>query len=244
MSSTVSSDETFSARCSLATALALDDRAAWWTSDSITAAPPINLDSLDNTWFVRTTDEKRLVFYGRYAPLTDTYTVKYAFEVANDSSITRLDLTVDTTTLEYARAVYTGIRRFQSILDSFMLDFKFNHYIRRNDDRTFSMWFLPAGIDNYCAYGLEIYLSINTAGTSILASEITGNELKYFEPKKHPEAIELDNTCDVVPSIGNIFFVITFGKHFKRITIKNKNSISMATLSSDNVSWQWMHSNQ
>jgi hypothetical protein len=233
----------FAQRCSLATILAFDDFAAWRTSDSIIAEKKHRLDSLDDTWFVQA-GETRRVFYGRFFPEADTYSAKYAFEVENDSSVRRIPETIDSSTLDLAQAVYTGSERFKSILDSFMLDFKFNHYIRRNDDRTFSMWFFPAGVNNFCAYGLSIFLTIDTSGIDILNVVITGNELKYFEIQKVPSSIELDNTFDDVPSVGNIFFMIIYGKHFQQITIKNRNSKSTAVLSPDSAALQWTHTMQ
>jgi len=235
-------DSLFNQRLALARDLVDDDHAAWWSSDSITALQPHHLDSLDDTWFVLSEPTARRIFYGRYFPETNTYTIKYSFTMSDSHAIALPPSeTSDTVTL-FARAVYFGDRYFDHLLDSLMLDFPFNHYIRRNPDNTFILRYLPAGTGNLCAYGTEIILQLAETGDSLLSTTLTGNELKYVEFSNTPEALELDNTFDEVPSIGNIFFTLSFIREFPVISIINQESISIARMSetdtSGRVSWE------
>lgn len=225
----------------LARSLAEDDHAAWWTSDSITAQQPHRLDTLDDTWFVLQSDRIRRVYYGRYLPQEQRYLAKYAFQMLEDRTITTLSTDADSAVTHVASVVYIGTRHFNNVLDSLMLDFKFNHYVRQLPDGSFSMWFLPAGTGNYCAYGIEVHLTISPAADSITSTTITGNELRYFEPTKPASDVTLDNTYDDVPSLSNLFFTLTNISFFSQITITNQHSLSTAKKSPffpDGLFWE------
>lgn len=231
----------FTSRCTLAIDLVKDDLAAWWTSDSITAEKSHRLDSTDTNWFVYNRDNERLVYYGRYDEISASYLPKYIFKFSADSVVTRQTDSLSDDAQRFARAIVFSSKRFQYIIESFMLDFKFNHYIRQNADQTFSIWYFPAGNDRYCAYGLEIQIQIDSSASAIVAEQINGNELKYFEIQKIPTAITLDNTFDHVPSVGNIFFVHLFGRYFGTVTINNSSSTSTAAISADGKACTWTH---
>jgi hypothetical protein len=104
------------------------------------------------------------------------------------------------------------------------------------------MWFFPAGYGNYCAYGLDVYLTIDSSRALITDSRIIGNGLRYFEFEKKPSKIELDNTYESMPSLGNLFFMIMNRKYFKSIIIRNQNSISSMIFSPKSNEWVWIHS--
>jgi hypothetical protein len=236
----VATDE-FNRRCELAQQLAKDDRMAWKTSDTIAAEKPMLLDTLDQTWFVYPLNDKRFAFYGRFSPDDDRYYPKYVFTTDNKGSILRLPPEVNDTTLSYARAVNTGCTFFRSIIDSLQLDINYNHYIRLQPDASYKMWFFPAGYDNYYAHGLDIYLTIDSTGTIVTTYRVFGKFPRYFELDKKEQIIELDNTYDSLPSLGNLFFMYMNRKHFKKIIIVNTASTSTMVYTPERKKWQWVH---
>ncbi|MBN1578883.1 MAG: hypothetical protein JW913_20145 [Chitinispirillaceae bacterium] len=231
----------FERTCTLADALARDDLAAWRSTDSIMAEKPLLLDSLDQTWFVDDRSGKRYVFYGRYSVNNDTFHPKYAFVTEEDGDLLKIPAVVDERVLQFARAVTTGKKHFQAIIDSMQLNVDYNHYIRKSDDGSYAMWFFPAGYGNYCAHGVDIYLTINPSGSLVTGHNIVGNYLRYFELDKKTQTVELDNTYDSMPSLGNVFFAIRNRERFDSIVILNGQSTSTMTYSPERKKWVWVH---
>jgi hypothetical protein len=234
--------EEFNKRFDLAGDLALDDMVAWWTSDSIMAEKPNKLDSLDKTWFVYEEKGNRLAFYGRYNNEKGQYITKYSFSADKAGKVKRISNKISNKTLAYAQVVTTGESKLKEIMDSINIDIRYNHYIKRFENNFYEMWFLPAGAGNYCAYGLDIHMTIDSTRTRIKGYEIIGNGLRYFEFRDKPYKIELDNTYEIMPSVGNLFFMIMNRKYFERIIIVNKKSISSMVYSPDTKEWVWIHS--
>lgn len=235
--------EEFDKKFNLANDLALDDIVAWWTTDSIMAKKPTLLDSsLDKTWFVYEKDGKRFAFYGRYSEDKGVYHPKYSFKVNEKGNVKRLSNDVTEITLKYAEAVNTGKKRFKNILDSLQLDVRYNHYVRKNRDGLYDMWFFPGGAGNYCAYGLYVHIKIDSTRKNVTGYEITGNGLRYFEFEEKPYKIEIDNTFNQMPSLGNLFFIIMNRKYFESIIIRNQNSISSMIFSPKTKEWVWINS--
>jgi hypothetical protein len=234
--------EEFDKRFDLAGDLALDDMVAWWTTDSIMAEKPNQLDSLDKTWFIYEENEVRFAFYGRYDDKSGQYIPKYSFFADKDGKVKRISNTVEQNAVKYAQAVTTGKSKLKQIMDSLDIDVKYNHYVKKDNDNSFEMWFFLAGAGNYCAYGLDVHMQIDSSRTSVKQYEIVGNGLRYFEFKDKPYKIELDNTFAVMPSVGNLFFMIMNRKYFERIVIVNKESISSMIHSPKTKEWVWIHS--
>lgn len=231
----------FKNRLNLTEALVLDDQTAWNTSDSLSAQDTLALDSLDETWFIYGSSTKRYAFYGRYLPEQKRYFPKYAFSSDLSGSIKRMSTNnVPETINDYAKAVATGVNHFKTILDSLGFDVEYNHYIRRNSDSTYAMWFFPAGYDNYCAQGLDINLSINEDGQEVVKQSITGQFIRYFELNKPDQTVTLDNTSDTLPSIGNLFFSLVNRTHFKSITITCSGGSYSTIYDPDHRKWIWI----
>ncbi|MCX7726555.1 MAG: hypothetical protein N2053_06870 [Chitinispirillaceae bacterium] len=235
--------EEFAKRCSIAVELSIDDMVAWRTSDSIILQKPFLLDTSDQTWFVDKRGNKRYVFYGRYSYEDGRYYPKYAFVYEEGGEIYRLNnLEVDERTNKIARAVTTGRIFFNRLLDSIELEgVEYNHYIRKLTDSSYSMWFFPAGYGNYTAHGFDFYLSIDSSGSTILSSKIIGQYLRYFELDKKEQIIELNNTYDSIPVVGNLFFALINKDNFKKIIIVNAKSFTHLIYSPDKKELKWVH---
>ncbi len=231
----------FESACKLAESLAEDDLAAWRSTDSIMAAKPLRLDSLDKVWFVDLRDDKRYVFYGRYSEEDDEYYPKYAFIFEKNGEIRRISSFADLRTRRIARAVFSGLAFFESLADSMQLDVEYNHYIRKNGDGSYSMWFFPAGYENYCAHGLDIHITVDSTGEEVIGSAVVGRFLRYFELGDRHRTIELDNSYDSIPSLGNIFFAIINRRNFDNIVIVNSKSVSRLIYMPEDDAWKWLH---
>lgn len=234
-------EHVFRGTCALAEALAKDDRTAWRSTDSIMAEKPIRLDSLDKTWFVDARDDTRYVFYGRYSEEDDTYYPKYAFIAGGSGEVKRIPPVADERARRVARAICTGTTFFESLVDSMRLHVDYNHYIRKNGDGSYAVWFFPAGYGNYCAHGFDVYLTVDSTGSTVTGHTIVGKFLRYFEIDKKHRTVELDNTYDATPSLGNVFFTIMNRERFDRIVIYNSRSTSSMVYSPEKQEWEWVH---
>lgn len=231
--------EAFNRRVSLAEELVLDDQIAWITSDSLSALDTLLLDSLDETWFVVLFNDKRSVFYGRYDPETNRYLPKYAFSAYGTESPHRIPLEITEPIHIYARAVTTGVIHFKTILDSLGFDVSYNHYIRQNNDSTFTMWFFPAGYNNYCAQGLDVMLTISADGANVDNQIIYGKFIRYFELNTPEKNVNLKNTYDTLPSTGNLFFALNNRDYFNEISIICEDATYTTTFDLSDQHWIW-----
>jgi hypothetical protein len=233
-------NEAFSRSRQIAEELLKDDRIAWLSTDSILAEKSSLLDSLDRTWFVYKEDNRWFAYYGRYSDTDDTYFPKYAFVSEDGATLEKIPAVAGKTATLYAKAVTAGTNYYKTIVDSLQLDIHYNHYIRKSGDGWFTMWFFPAGYGNYCAQGIETRISIDPSAEKVTGHRVTGTLLRYFELDKKQQTVELDNTYDTIPSLGNIFFLLQNRDHFASIRIINKNSVSTMVRNPDSGEWAWV----
>lgn len=231
----------FQRTCALAEEFALDDRLAWLSTDSIMAEKPMLLDSLDRTWFVDKRENARYAFYGRYFAGSGEYRPKYIFRSDTPGTVVKISTDVtDARTVRFARAVSTANASFRHLVDSMQVNVDYNHYIRENGDKSFSVWFFPAGYGTYCAHGLDFRLGIDPSGSAVTGHEAIGTCLRYFEIDKRDQAVVLDNTYAATPSLGNVFFVLRNRDRFDRIVIRNSTSKSTMVFSPEKNAWEWV----
>ena len=233
--------EAFDRNLHIAEELAGDDRIAWMSTDSILAERISLLDSLDSTWFVCKADNRSYAYYGRYVPEEEVYYPKYVFVSTSDSTIEKVPPDTGATATFFARMVAAGNNYFKRIVDSLQLDIHYNHYIRKAPGGRCIMWFFPAGYANYCAQGIEIRLTIDSASGEVSGYDVDGTLLRYFELDKKNKPVELDNRWSDIPSIGNIFFVLRNRDNFPDMKIINRSSISRLVYSPENEEWTWKH---
>ena len=233
----------FNRNLKIARELAIDDKIAWISTDSILSRKFSHLDSLDSTWFVCKYDNRRFAYYGRYDEEKEQYYPKYAFVSTDDSTISKLPSdTGDTGDIAsfYAKMVTAGSHHFKTVVDSLQLDIHYNHYIRTAPDGNCTMWFLPAGYRNYCAQGIEVRITIDKVSGTVTGHSVAGSLLHYFEIDKPSKPVELDNSWSATPSVGNIFFVLRNRDTFDTIRIRNRHSVSSLEYTDDGT-WRWVH---
>jgi len=116
-----------------------------------------------------------------------------------------------------------------------------NSYIRRNADKTFSVWYLPAFQPSGVAvYGGEFIYTIDPSGEKILKDE------SYFQGQfrgfnaKPPREIYLAYPEKEKPTLGSIFFVLYYKEYFSSIFIDNSKSMSTLIKSDSGYVWRLM----
>jgi hypothetical protein len=115
-----------------------------------------------------------------------------------------------------------------------------NSYIKRNADKSFTVWFFPAFQTNDVAvYGGEFIYTIDAA-----AAKITRDD-SYFSGAfrgfivKPPREIWLNYREKERPTLGSIFFVWYYKEYFTRIFIDNSKSTS--TVIKNGSEYMWVH---
>lgn len=229
----------FNQKTSTAEWLYLYDAIAWWTSDSVMAEKEEDLQRLGGEWFCFQTDDKNWhAVYGKYE--NDNMNVVFHYLVDTTYKVSKTFEDVDTTFLNlHARALITANNQMSSIRDSFQL--RFNQYIKKNDDKTFTVWIFPAfQPDGIAVYGGEFIYEIDQTGTKILEDKsYYQGQFRGFKLDK-PREVWMDYTELEKPTLGTIFFIWYYKKYFTYIKLNNKNYVTTA-VNSGNGSYSWIH---
>ena len=219
--------------------LCLYDTVAWLTSDVLMTENKEDLKRLGPEWFCfQTKDEKWHAVYGKYE--NETMNVIFHYLVDANSKVARTTDPVDATFLNlHARALITANSQCKEIKDSVRL--RFNHYIKQNEDKTFSVWIFPAfQPNNLAVYGGEFIYKIDKTGTKILENNsYYQGDFKGFKVD-NPREVWMDYTELEKPTLGSVFFVWYYKKYFTKINLDNKLSRSTVIETSDN-NYSWVH---
>ena len=105
------------------------------------------------------------------------------------------------------------------------MNLRFNQYIKENDDKTLSVWILPAFQPNSVAvYVGEFIYTIDETGTKVLHGD------SYFLGDSR--GFKVDNPREVLinyqdiekPTLGAVFFAWYYKSYFTKIVIDNSES--------------------
>lgn len=195
------------------------DNIAWWTSDSVSASPKEEREKLGTEWFCF---KKNGIWHAAYGKVTDgIFNLVFHYEVDSNSIVKRVFSSVDTlTSNSYARALKNGITLRNNYPDSIRV--RFNQYIRRNPDRSLSVWFFPAFTTNGIAvYGGEFYYLFDETGNNLLLKNEYSQGYRGLRPDTKKE-VWLDYTDRDDPTLGAIFFVYYYRQYFDRIVADAK----------------------
>lgn len=213
------------------------DMVAWCTSDSVMTQDKNEIERLGKEWFCFEQNDTWHAVYGKYE--NNLYDLVFHFKVDNKGQVIRTTETVDTTLLHrYSRALQTADNQLKALKDT--VNLRFNQYIKENDDKTLSVWILPAFQPNSVAvYGGEFIYTIDQTGTQVLKDDsYFQGEFRGFKVDK-PREIWI-NYCDTEkPTLGAVFFAWYYKSYFTKIVVDNSKSIS-TPFKYDN-SWTWIH---
>lgn len=229
----------FNTNTEIAEWLYMYDAVAWWTSDSVMTNDKSEIERLGNEWFCYISEDNLWnAVYGKYE--NNNFDMVFHYVVGEDGIIRRVFDNVDTTmSNSFSRALILAKETAAPSLDT--MPVTFNQYIRRNDDKTITVWLLPAITSkNAAVYGAEFIYTFNKYGNKMLKDEsyIQG-PLRGFligEPREiWVEYPELEQ-----PSLGGIFFVWYFKKYFTQIKLETKYYIS-TVFKNDDSGYYWVH---
>jgi hypothetical protein len=201
------------------------DTIAWKTTDVVLAKPKEELTKLGGEWFCF--QDEKSVWHAVYGKLVDgKYQMGFHLVVGSDGKITETDAKIDADFLN-AHANALSVARLAVRKAVPTNSPTVNQYIKRNADRSFTVWLLPAFLPNGTAvYGPEFIYTIDPTGTKILKDESdSSSDFRGFATKP-PREIWLNYRAMDKPSLGAIFFVWYYKEYFTSIIIDNAKSTS------------------
>lgn len=218
------------------------DNIAWWTTDSVLAAPEEEKRKLGQEWFCFQKDGVWHAAYGKYE--NGIFNAVFHYAVDSNNLVHRVYSGIDSNEANpYSRALIRTNELTRAIRDT--TDVRLNRYIRREIDGTLSVWVLPAfSPAGEAVYGGEFYYRFDRNGNNLLEkNEYYQGNFRGFKTDK-PREIWLDYKEMDKPSLGAIFFVWYYKKYFTRIFIENKKSRSTVFLDSNKQEYYWTHYEQ
>jgi hypothetical protein len=215
------------------------DTVAWKTTDVLVTQDKAELDRLGQDWFCFE-DEKGLwhAVYGKLE--NDKFDLVSHFVIDSGGKITRTTDKVESDFLvSHARALRTAREaQTKSIPEGSP---SHNQYIKRNADKSFSVWLLPAFQPNGVAvYGGEFIYTIDPLGAKVTKDE------SYFQGKFRgfkttpPREIWIDYHETEKPTLGGIFFVWYYKEYFTDIYLDTSRSTS-TVVGNDKNGYIWVH---
>lgn len=213
------------------------DDIAWWTSDSVSATPKEEQAKLGSEWFCFKRGNRWHALYGKY--VNDQFQMVYHYEVDSNQVVKRTYTQIDSLTQNsYARALVNAATIQKQYPDTMKV--RFNQYIRRNDDKTLSVWFLPAFTsDNIAVYGGEFYYLFDQTGNNLISKTEYSHGYRGFKPDPKKEIWLAYENLDE-PSLGSIFFVWYYRTYFDRIIVDAKK-IKSTVFHDKEKGYYWVH---
>lgn len=216
------------------------DIVAWLTSDSAMAQNKKDVARMGTQWFCF--QDKNDIWHAVYGKFEkDNFDQVFHFTLDRSLKIKRIYDKVDTgMTNTYSRALITANKQFALYRDS-IHSISFNPYVKQNEDKTLTVWFLPAyQKNNIIIYGGEFIYTIDKTGTKILKDDsYYKGKLLGFKVDK-PRTIMINYSEMETPTLGAIFFVWSFKKYFTNIYIECAHSKSTVIKDENNV-YTWVH---
>ena len=182
------------------------DLVAWRTSDSVMAQDKNEINRLGKEWFCYEDRQHTWhALYGKY--VNGSFDMVFHFTVDSIGKVKLVRNKVDTSlTNSYARALITANSQMADIRDTIKV--QFNQYIRQNEDKTFTVWILPAfQPSNTAVYGGEFIYTISQSGEKLIKDDsyFQGN-FRGFKVDK-PREIWLNYRETDKPTLGAVLFV-------------------------------------
>ncbi|HEY6805101.1 MAG TPA: hypothetical protein VI306_16115 [Pyrinomonadaceae bacterium] len=228
----------FNKKFEIAQWLVAYDTVAWKTSDLAMASDKDEVARLGREWFCF--QDSKSVWHAVYGKLENNkYDQVFHYVVDGSGKISRTTDKIDEAFLiAHAKALALAQKKLSETIPAGSP--AHNAYIKRNDDKTFNVWLLPAFQPNGVAvYGGEFVYTIDAT-----AEKITKDE-SYFQGTfrgfnaQPPREIWLNYTEKEKPTLGSIFFVWYYKEYFTKIYVDNAKSTS--TVIKQGNEYMWVH---
>jgi hypothetical protein len=212
------------------------DNVAWKTSDAVMEQDQKDIERLGREWFcIQGKDKKWHAFYGKL--IDGKYDTVFHFVMDADEKILKSEEKFDAELLnKYAAALATSNAKLMGTVPEGSP--RFNQYIRQNDNKTFTVWMLPAFQPNGMAvFGGEATYTLDASGLKITKEE------SYFKKEfrgfmaKPPREIWLNYREMDKPSLEAIFFAWYYKNYFTSIKIDNAKFVSTPLRTDDGYMW-------
>lgn len=213
------------------------DDIAWWTSDSVSATPKNEQAKLGSEWFCFNQGNIWHAVYGKYE--NNQFQMVYHYEVDTNRVVRRVYIQVDTLTQNsYSRALINA-RQIQAKYPD-TIKVRFNQYIRRNADKSLSVWLLPAfTTNNVAVYGGEFQYVFDQSGNTLISKIEYSQGYRGFKPDTKKEIwLSYENVDE--PTLGAIFFVWYYRAYFDRIVVDARKFKSTVLHDKEN-GYYWVH---
>ncbi len=205
--------------------LTVYDRVAWHSSDLVLQEPEEELRKLGEEWFCYESSGTWHAVYGIYDVETDAYRVSFHYEVTAEDGVVPSEGAIDEALVHrFGRALRTALDARPEGLTS--LPVRFNHYIRTLEDDRIEVWILPGGQpDGTLIFGGDARYLLDPTGTQIQLEELNFTQFRGVHPKPDMK-LNINREGNDVPSVGDIFFLLTFRNQFESVTIWNRCSLT------------------
>lgn len=198
------------------------DAAAWRMSELVTDATHEQLSRMGKEWFCFIgSDSLWHGVYGKYLDTAYDVVLHYCIDANDTIDISCQEL--DTAMLHsVSRAIRIAYREAGSVLKRSFV--KFNKFVRYNQDKTVSVWLMPALQPNEIAmYGAEFYYHFDETGTNVLEKdEYYQGSFKGFRLGKRNKVLLSYEDRDE-PTQGAIFFAMLYKDKFASIKIVTRS---------------------
>ena len=217
------------------------DFAAWKSTDEVMKQDKKELERLGKEWFCF--QDKNRNWHAVYGKLVnDKYDLVFHLTVDKTGKASVIKEKVDEKFLIlHSKALETAQNQMQIALKGKDAP-KFNQYIKQNDDKSFSVWLLPAFQTNGVAvYGAEFVYTIDQNATKILKDESYMQENFRGFQTGNPREIWLNYSETEKPTLGAIFFVWYYKSYFTNIFIETKINTSTVVKDKSTETYLWVH---
>jgi hypothetical protein len=209
--------------------LALYDRVAWETSALVTAKvphlAPAQVDRIGAEWFCYERDSVWHAVYGRYDTARGRYDVALHYAGRSGRGFTESATAPDTAlTSRYGRALWmTRARLPAEVRDEGV---QMTTFVRSRADGTIDIWWLPAfQPDGWAVYGMELRYRVDSAARRVMDSTVVIGTLRG-SLLDSTVTIEIDNSRNPIPTVGEAFFATLYASRFAAIVIESRDFVS------------------
>jgi hypothetical protein len=218
----------FNKKCETVFWLCEYDKIAWISSDMVLNEPREDLEKLGREWFCFQTDkdEKWHAIYGKLE--NKSFDLVFHYEQSGKKLKKSSDKLEDIDLAGYAKSINLAYKHFEASPLNIVMPIRYNHYVKKIDNKLFKVWIFPAfQPNNHAIYGGEYIYLINIENEQILEdNSYYIGEYRGFLVQENKTDIEITYNELEEASLGGIFFYYYYEKYFNSITIKTKNYIS------------------
>lgn len=225
-------NDAFQARVEVAAQLAAYDRCGWVTSDLLVKqVAPGDVQKLGE-WLCYQENGRWNAVYGRFDSTSDSLIVAVHFVADASGRYTSTTGAVPAIAQNFARAVVATQRRMPAAATGA----EFNTFVREGPNGP-EVWMLPAWQRNgWLVWGMELRYDFDSSGRSVRDSSVVLDTLRGARPDTST-SIYLVNRHDDVPSVGEIFFVMSYHKQFARVRVYTRRFVTELFDQKGTVAW-------